>query len=124
MSSEIRTRQPRLRRLRLSSGAILLSLPAFLLVVALFIYPFLYGVLLSFRGGYVGEGGWTLANYRDFFGNSYLAGTIGVTFQVSANSCWISSQVQSSRTAAASALITSKLCATRWSMGTAFLDEG
>ncbi|HVU66176.1 MAG TPA: ABC transporter permease [Ktedonobacteraceae bacterium] len=83
MSSEIRTRQPRLRRLRLSSGAILLSLPAFLLVVALFIYPFLYGVLLSFRGGYVGEGGWTLANYRDFFGNGYLAGTIGVTFQVS-----------------------------------------
>lgn len=51
-------------------------------MVALFIYPFLYGIFLSFRGGYVGEGGWTLDNYRNFFGNSYLAGTIGITFQV------------------------------------------
>lgn len=75
-------RVPRLRQFRLNSGAILLSLPAFLIVVALFIYPFLYGVILSFRGGYVGEGGWTLANYHDFFGNSYLASTIGITFQV------------------------------------------
>jgi putative spermidine/putrescine transport system permease protein len=69
-------------RFRLNSAAFLLSLPAFLIVVALFIYPFLYGVILSFRGGYVGEGGWTLANYRDFFGDSYLAGTIGITFKV------------------------------------------
>src|SRR5690348_175557 len=75
-------RVPRLRQFRLNSGAILLSLPAFLIVVALFIYPFVYGVLLSFRGGYTGEGGWTLANYQDFFGNSYLASTIGITFQV------------------------------------------
>src|SRR5579862_5735313 len=80
MSSQIGL--PRLRRLQLNSGAILLSLPAFLFVVALFIYPFLYGVFLSFRAGYVGEGGWTLANYHDFFSNSYLASTIGITFQV------------------------------------------
>lgn len=73
---------PRPRRFRLNSGAILLSLPAFLIVVALFIYPFLYGIALSFHGGYVGEGGWTLGNYWDFFSNSYLAGTIGITFQV------------------------------------------
>lgn len=70
------------RRFRLNSAAILLSLPAFLIVVALFIYPFLYGTVLSFRGGYVGEGGWTLDNYRNFFGDSYLAGTIGITFKV------------------------------------------
>src|SRR5947209_3131492 len=76
------TRVLKPRRFRLNSGAILLSLPAFLVVVALFIYPFLYGVILSFRGGYVGEAGWTLDNYRNFFGDSYLAGTIGITFKV------------------------------------------
>jgi putative spermidine/putrescine transport system permease protein len=70
------------RRWRLDRGAVLLSLPAFLVVVALFIYPFLYGFVLSFRGGYVGEGGWTLGNYLDFFKSSYLASTIPTTFKV------------------------------------------
>ncbi len=72
----------RARFARLDRGAILLSLPAFLIVVVLFVYPLFYGVVFSFRGGYVGEGGWTLDNYLTFFRDSYLSGTIGITFKV------------------------------------------
>ncbi len=67
---------------RLDREALLFSLPAFLIVVVLFVYPLLYGIVFSFRGGYVGEGGWTLDNYVTFFTNSYLFSTIGVTFKV------------------------------------------
>lgn len=48
---------------RLNRPAFWLSLPACVAVLLLFIYPFFYGVVISFHGGYVGEGPWTLKNY-------------------------------------------------------------
>lgn len=56
-------------------GVTLLLLPAALFIVALFIYPFLYGLALSFAPK---EGG-PLANYARFFGDAFLYGTIGKT---------------------------------------------
>ena len=43
-----------------------------LFVLALFIYPFLYGLVLSFQPK---EGGW-LANYQQFFSDPFLYDTI------------------------------------------------
>ena len=48
---------------RFNHSAVWLSAPAFVAVIVLFIYPFLYGVFISFHGGYVGEKPWTLSNY-------------------------------------------------------------
>jgi putative spermidine/putrescine transport system permease protein len=66
-------------RLRLSQrgldGVTLLLLPAMLFVIALFIYPFLYGLVLSFTPK---VGGW-LANYQTFFSDPYLYQTISKT---------------------------------------------
>jgi putative spermidine/putrescine transport system permease protein len=66
-------------RLRLSQrgldGVTLLILPAVFLIVALFVYPFLYGLVLSFQPK---EGGW-LANYQKFFSDPFLYETIGKT---------------------------------------------
>ena len=56
-------------------GTILLILPAVALVVALFVYPFLYGLNLSFEPK---EGG-RLANYARFFADPFLYGTISTT---------------------------------------------
>jgi putative spermidine/putrescine transport system permease protein len=56
-------------------GVTLLVLPAALFLIALFIYPFLYGLVLSFTPK---EGGW-LANYARFFSDPFLYGTIGKT---------------------------------------------
>jgi putative spermidine/putrescine transport system permease protein len=60
-------------------GTTLLVLPALAMVLALFIYPFLYGLWLSFVPA---KGGW-LANYAGFFGNSFDAGTIAKTLWLS-----------------------------------------
>lgn len=57
-------------------GVTLLILPALLFVIAVFIYPFLYGLALSFNPL---EGGGALANYRKFFSDPYLYKTIGAT---------------------------------------------
>jgi putative spermidine/putrescine transport system permease protein len=54
---------------------LLLLLPAFVAVLVLFIYPFAYGVGLSFQPA---EGG-VLGAYREFFGDSYQRGTLGTT---------------------------------------------
>jgi putative spermidine/putrescine transport system permease protein len=51
----------------LKKPAIWLSLPACLSVAILFIYPFFYGVFISFHGGYTGKGPWTLENYTSLF---------------------------------------------------------
>jgi putative spermidine/putrescine transport system permease protein len=59
-------------------GLTLLVLPAVVFVIAMFIYPFLYGLLLSFQPK---EGG-ALANYNHFFSDSYLHGTIGTTLKL------------------------------------------
>jgi putative spermidine/putrescine transport system permease protein len=56
-------------------GATLLLLPAMLFLLALFVYPFVYGLLLSFRPK---VGGW-LGNYQVFFADPFLYETIGKT---------------------------------------------
>jgi putative spermidine/putrescine transport system permease protein len=53
----------------------LLALPAMLFVIALFIYPFLYGFWLSFQP----KAGGALANYERFFSDAFLYGTIATT---------------------------------------------
>jgi putative spermidine/putrescine transport system permease protein len=59
-------------------GVTLLVLPAVLFVVALFVYPFLYGFVLSFQPK---AGDW-LANYRKFFSDPFLYETIEATFRL------------------------------------------
>lgn len=57
-------------------GTTLLVLPALLAIVLLFVYPFLYGLVLSFKPK---AGGFGLANYARFFGDAFLSGTIWTT---------------------------------------------
>lgn len=59
-----------------------LSLPAFLIVLALFIYPFLFGIGTSLQGSESGGGPWTLTNYQQFLSDPYLRAAIGTTFAV------------------------------------------
>jgi putative spermidine/putrescine transport system permease protein len=69
-------------RLRLAAagldGVTLLVLPAALFLVALFVYPFVYGFVLSFEPK---VGSW-LANYQRFFSDPYFANTIGTTMKI------------------------------------------
>jgi putative spermidine/putrescine transport system permease protein len=58
--------------------ALLLVLPATAFMLALFIYPFLYGLLLSFEPQ---QGGW-LENYRKFFTTDNLWPTIWTTLRL------------------------------------------
>ena len=58
--------------------ALLLAVPATLFMLLLFIYPFIYGLLLSFTPV---EGGW-LANYRKFFTTDNLWPTIWTTLKL------------------------------------------
>jgi putative spermidine/putrescine transport system permease protein len=58
--------------------ALLLVVPATLFMLALFIYPFVYGLILSFEPP---QGGW-LANYQKFFTTDNLWTTIGKTLQL------------------------------------------
>jgi len=59
-------------------GVTLLALPAVIFVIALFVYPFAYGFVLSFHPK---AGAW-LANYSKFFSNPFLYETIEATFQL------------------------------------------
>jgi putative spermidine/putrescine transport system permease protein len=56
-------------------GLTLLVLPAVLFSLALFIYPFFYGLFLSFTP----KAGGVFANYQRFFSDSFLYGTISTT---------------------------------------------
>jgi putative spermidine/putrescine transport system permease protein len=56
----------------------LLVLPGVAFVLALFVYPFLYGLVLSFTPQ---QGGW-LANYQKFFADPFLYDTIYLTLQI------------------------------------------
>jgi putative spermidine/putrescine transport system permease protein len=56
-------------------GLTLLVVPAILFLLALFIYPFLYGLILSFEP----KAGGALSNYQRFFSDSFLYGTIATT---------------------------------------------
>jgi len=61
--------------LREIDGVTLLIVPAVLFVIALFVYPFIYGFILSFQPK---VGGW-LANYQKFFSTPFLYDTIAAT---------------------------------------------
>lgn len=77
--AEVHTEKPSLRQ-RLANqgidGVTLLILPALLFILAIFIYPFLYGLILSFEPL---EGGSALSNYAKFFSDPYLYKTIAAT---------------------------------------------
>jgi putative spermidine/putrescine transport system permease protein len=59
-------------------GVTLLVIPGVLFVVALFIYPFLYGLVLSFNP----KQGSALANYVTFFSDPFLYDTIYTTLVI------------------------------------------
>ncbi len=61
-------------------GLTLLVLPAAAFLIATFVYPFLYGLVLSFEPK---AGGHFLANYRKFFSDPFLFQTIGTTLWLS-----------------------------------------
>jgi putative spermidine/putrescine transport system permease protein len=69
-------------RLRLAAagidGVTLLVLPGALFLIALFVYPFFYGLFLSFQP----KVGGILANYQRFFSDPYFSNTIGTTMRI------------------------------------------
>ncbi|WP_448188635.1 ABC transporter permease [Azospirillum sp. sgz301742] len=73
-----RAERPTLRRRMLAAGwdrTTLLVVPAAVFVVLLFIYPFAYGLVLSFQP----TKGSVFANYAAFFSDPYLYDTIATT---------------------------------------------
>lgn len=58
---------------------LLLASPALILMLGLFIYPAVYGTVLSFRP--LENSGW-LGNYQTFFGDAYQRETIWNTFRI------------------------------------------
>ncbi len=65
--------------LRGIDGVTLLILPSVLFLLGIFIYPFFYGLMLSFTP--IREGG-MFANYVAFFSDPYLYNTIGATLRL------------------------------------------
>lgn len=59
---------------------LILLLPAAVFVVVLFLYPFFYGLGLSFQPA---EGGGPFANYREFFGDEYQRNSVWITLRLS-----------------------------------------
>ena len=59
-------------------GVTLLVVPAVVLMVLFFLYPFAYGFVLAFSPD---KGGWA-ANYVTFFSDPYLYGTIAATLRL------------------------------------------
>jgi putative spermidine/putrescine transport system permease protein len=59
-------------------GTFTLIVPAVMFMLLFFIYPFLYGLVLSFQPA---QGDW-LANYARFFADSHLWRTITTTFNL------------------------------------------
>jgi putative spermidine/putrescine transport system permease protein len=59
-------------------GVALLVVPSVVFILALFVYPFLYGLVLSFEPK---TGGW-LRNYQQFFAEPFLYTTIWTTLQL------------------------------------------
>lgn len=91
MSAALKVRGPTARaadrpgmRLRLAARGLdattLLVLPALLFILALFVYPAIYGVVLSLHPTH---GRWFLANYAKFFSVPYLYDTIFTTMWLS-----------------------------------------
>jgi putative spermidine/putrescine transport system permease protein len=59
--------------------SLLLLAPAVAVIAALFLYPFIYGISISFQPQ---SGGGAFANYRNFFSDSYEAGSILKTLRL------------------------------------------
>ncbi len=76
------TSAPAIRSLSLAArgfdGVTLMVLPAVIFVLVMFVYPFLYGLVLSFTPK---EGAW-FSNYARFFADPYLYGTILTTLEL------------------------------------------
>lgn len=68
------------RRVRIAWSALLLSLPALVVVLALFVYPFIFGLNLSLQN--LDGSGPTLANYNTFFSDPSQIDTVRITFWV------------------------------------------
>ena len=70
-------------RLRLAAagldGVTLLVLPAAIFLIALFVYPFLYGFVLSFKPK---AGGGLFANYLRFFSDTFFSNTVLTTMRI------------------------------------------
>jgi putative spermidine/putrescine transport system permease protein len=62
-------------------GLLLLVLPSVVYLLAMFIYPFAYGVVLSLRSA-KGAGGASLVNYLTFLGDPWQLRTIWVTASI------------------------------------------
>ncbi len=73
---------PPARRIHINWEILILSLPALIFVVAVFILPFLYGLNLSLHNGLRGEGDFTFNNYLQFFNDPTQVDAIWITFQV------------------------------------------
>ncbi len=58
---------PRLGGIRRNWSSLVLSLPAIVLILAMFIYPFIFGFDLSLRNKDNLSAPWTLDNYARFF---------------------------------------------------------
>ncbi|MDE1991109.1 MAG: sugar ABC transporter permease [Rhizobiaceae bacterium] len=72
--------------LRGIDGVTLMILPALVFVLAVFVYPFLYGLVLSFQPL---DGG-PLSNYQKFFSDPYLYNTIWATLRLAVPTTLIS----------------------------------
>jgi putative spermidine/putrescine transport system permease protein len=59
--------------------SLLLLIPGVLFVLAMFVYPFIYGLQLSFQPQH---GSGALANYKTFFTDAYLRNTIWITLKL------------------------------------------
>lgn len=66
-------------RARGLDGVTLLVMPCVLAIIALFVYPFLYGLWLSFQP----KDGSTLGNYQRFFNDPFLSKTVWITLKLS-----------------------------------------
>lgn len=69
------------RRFRLDGRSILLSLPAVIIVCALFFYPLLFGIDISLRQTLKAPN-WSLTNYAQFFHDPDQVGVIWTTFSI------------------------------------------
>jgi putative spermidine/putrescine transport system permease protein len=65
---------------RWSKNIVLLLLPSLIFFLVVFIFPFLYGVYLSFT---TGDGNFTIGNYIKFFTDNFEVMTIWVTLKLS-----------------------------------------
>src|SRR5438067_519453 len=61
---------------------ILLSIPALIIVLALFVYPFVYGLEMSLHTDPQGGGPRSLDNYIQFFNDSSQTDSIWMTAQI------------------------------------------